>query len=350
MEQQQIMKAEVLLTRRCNLACKACNLIKETKSELSLAEWKEAFDIIYSDLGGDFIALYGGEPLMLGDDLIEIVRYLAEYRKDGKDFTVISNSIGLTPDFMRRLMDAGLQSWTASIDGVVNDDCYDKYSMAKTNVGFNALIKFKEMGLRDCCGIFTITRKNIQSLPQVIDILSSHGIWTGFDFIHYNKGNDIIGHSRFNSSREIIGEDVLFTEEDAPMIKEVLAIVKKMKKEGYMVFPSFEAIDKLSDPDISINLNWNCKYPASITLDCDGSLGCCDDYIGKNVGKWSIFDLKGRKGWKEFTDIYKQDVAKCYNCAWATHILACQFVDVNGNLLSDEARNYYQHKADACKF
>jgi MoaA/NifB/PqqE/SkfB family radical SAM enzyme len=351
MDQQQIMKAEVLLTRRCNLTCKTCALIKQQKPELSLDEWKKAFDIIYTDLGGDFIALYGGEPLMLKDKLVEIVRHLAKHRKNGKDFTVISNSVGLTKPFMQKLMKAGLQSWTASVDGFADGAYYDKNSWKKSSTGYTKLLEFREMGLRDCCGIFTITKKNILQLPKVIKTLSGDGIWTGFDFIHYDKGNDCVGHSRFNATRQEIGEDVLLDiDEDGDTVRRIMGEVSDLKRAGYMVFPSFEAIEKLAHPEISVGLGWNCKYPASITLDCDGTLGCCDDYPGKNVEKWSIFDLAGRNRWEEFTEIYKKDVEKCYNCAWSTHILACQFVDEAGNLLSEKARDYYQHKACAKDF
>jgi sulfatase maturation enzyme AslB (radical SAM superfamily) len=328
-------------------------MIKQHKPELTLDQWKEAFRIVFEDLGGDFVALYGGEPLMLRDKLVDIVEYLSTFRSKGKDFTVISNCIGLERSFMQRLMEAGLQSWTASVDGFAVSDYYDSNSQQKSGIGYRKLREFKDMGLRDCCGIFTITKKNIRDLPAVITELSREGIWTGFDFVHYDKGNDFVGHSRFNATRAEIGEDVLFSlknSEDREIITSVMNEVARLKREGAMVFPSFEAIEKLSNPWVSAGLTWNCKYPASITIDCDGSLGGCDDYPGKNIEKWSIFDLAGRARWAEFVEVYKRDVENCYGCAWSTHILACQFVDEQGNLLSDKAREYYQHKACGGEF
>ena len=333
-----LVKAEVLITRKCQLKCKGCKIPdnKHTK-ELTIEEWKRAFRIVYEDLNADFQAIYGGDPTMLGrEGLKEVVKELSSYRSQGKSYTIISNCLALYNNgqldekYMRELMDAGLDSWTASIDTLENDTTIG--NRIKSHKGLEALLKFKELGLRDCCGIITVSKNNLNSMLKTIKYLNQKGLWVGLDFIHYKKCR---GQIDLPSRYDV--ENLIFNPEDLISIQTVANEIIKLKKDGGLIFPTFEVLENWGK--YGIDLNWQCQQPIrSITLDSDGSLMQCDSFRGDRIKKYTIFDLPEK--WQEFQRDYFKDIKEqnC-QCFWSTHAM-----------LFDEDRktkrgiDYYQHK------
>lgn len=327
-----LIKAEVLLTRRCNLKCKSCKVIRKDKKEMDLKEWKKAFNIIYSDLGASFIALYGGEPLVLEEKkLLGIIEHLSGWRDRGKDFTIISNSLLATPKKLKKMIKAGLDSYTASIDTLSKKDelNMDNDAKAKSQEGLSTLLYLKDK-IRDTCGIVTITKKNIDDVYNTIKFLSSHGIWAGIDVLHYDKGG-----CNFSSKKEIM-KDLLITREDMPrMIKLADNILKNYNH--LLVFPTKKIIQMWKNPKYVVDLNWKCSKPVCLTLECNGELLECDEFQGSRIKKYSIFDLPTK--WLNLQKDYMNDVSmECKGCFWSTHVMACQ-----ERMLSGEGRNYYSH-------
>lgn len=331
----KILKAEVLVTRRCNLNCGYCKIPKNipNEKELTLDQWKQAFKIVYNELGGSFIAIYGGEPLQLGKEgLGDIIEALSSYRPE-KSYTIISNSIGLKDSDMDYFISRGLDSWTASVDSLQSGDDVDKYTRAKSNIGLQTLLKFKEKGLRDTCGIVTATRKNLENIPDIVQYLSDRGIWTGIDVLHYRKCD---GQKGLPASEDML--DLLFKREDMPIITEVADILIDMKKKGALIFPTYQVLEGWKDPNNIVDLNWKCgtQSPYCITIDADGSLMECDSFQGSRIKNYNIFDLPNK--WNSFKEDYMKDVAKeCSGCFWSTHVCAKDMMEKGGV-------KYYQHE------
>jgi len=333
---EDLLKAEVLITKRCNLNCSFCKIPKDIKErdELNLEEWKEAFRIVYEDLGASFIAIYGGEPLCLDKDkLLDIIENLSSYREKGKSYTLISNCIGLTNEYMDEMIDKGLDSFTASMDTLDENESLDNISKIKSRKGLNTLLKFKEKGIRDVCGIITATKKNIKNIPQTVKYLSDKGIWVGIDVIHYRKGNtDLPKKSQV--------EELLLTRGDMPIIIEVADKLIRMKKEGYLIFPTYEVLEGWKNPNYIIDLNWKCgtNHPYCITIDSNGTLMECDSFRGSRIKKYKIFDLPNK--WKEFKKDYFDDVCyECLGCFWSTHFCA-------EDIIKKKGVKYYQHETN----
>ncbi len=110
---------QLVVIRRCNLSCGYCNEFDKTSDPVPLDILKERAKKL-KDLGSFSICLTGGEPT-LHPDLLELIRYC---RYDLKFFktVMITNGFYLTPEYIGKLNDAGLQAMQISIDGVKPND------------------------------------------------------------------------------------------------------------------------------------------------------------------------------------------------------------------------------------
>ena len=109
--------AQIIPTRRCNLACTYCNEFDHASDPVPCGELKRRIDRLAA-LGTGIITLSGGEPL-LHPQLPEIVRHI---RACGAIATIITNGYLLTPALIRALNAAGLDSLQISIDNVTPDE------------------------------------------------------------------------------------------------------------------------------------------------------------------------------------------------------------------------------------
>lgn len=328
-----LLKAEVLITRRCNLSCSYCKIPKTigTEKELTTQEWGRAFDIIYNALGADFIAIYGGEPLCLGKEkLTDIVSILSSYRPQ-KSYTIISNCIGLDNNYIDHLISAGLDSWTASVDTIYsqNDKCID----TKSNAGLSTLRRMKNKGLRDVCGIITVTKSNLHSVIDTVKYLNSYGIWSGIDLLHYRKCDGQLGLPE----KSVLG-GLILTRDDLPVLTKIADDLIQMKRNGDLVFPTYDVLEGWKNPNYSIDLNWKCGTiePYCITIDADGTLMECDSFKGSRIASYNIFDIP--LNYSQFCNDFMTDVAtECTGCYWSTHVCA-QSIKEKG------LSRYYQHE------
>ncbi len=119
-----IIKSKVLVTRRCNLACRYCVLEQETST--MTPETALAMDRFYigfirekgpSRVEDNYL---GGEPL-LNPQVIEESASRRFYFCDGKGieyrFSITTNGTLLSPDIVKRFVDAGLSSIRVSLAG-----------------------------------------------------------------------------------------------------------------------------------------------------------------------------------------------------------------------------------------
>jgi MoaA/NifB/PqqE/SkfB family radical SAM enzyme len=113
--------AQIVPTRRCNLACSYCNEYDHTSLPVPLEEMRSRIDRLAA-LGTCIITLSGGEPL-LHPDVCEIVRHI---RRRGAIATIITNGYRLTPKLIGGLNAAGLDSLQISIDNVRPDEVSKK--------------------------------------------------------------------------------------------------------------------------------------------------------------------------------------------------------------------------------
>jgi MoaA/NifB/PqqE/SkfB family radical SAM enzyme len=113
--------AQLVPTRRCNLACTYCNEFDSYSQLVPTAEMLKRVDQLAA-LGTAIITLTGGEPL-LHPELETVVRHIRARRII---VSVNTNGYLLTPQRIRRLNHAGLDQLQMSIDNVAPDETSKK--------------------------------------------------------------------------------------------------------------------------------------------------------------------------------------------------------------------------------
>lgn len=115
------------LTENCNLTCKHCYNNSGSKNigknNLKPREWVEIANHIVSHGGVFQVILSGGEPLLLGDHLFDIMDI---FHNDGCRFILITNGYLLDDDKIERLKKYNFAWLQISIDGT-NADVHDDF-------------------------------------------------------------------------------------------------------------------------------------------------------------------------------------------------------------------------------
>lgn len=306
---QRIVKAEILFSRECHLSCSYCAMKTQNKNCRSLADWKLGL-INLKKLGCEFIAFYGAEVLVEYEKLLNVI-WLCDNFLD-IDTTIITS--GAVPDFEDKLISLhrhGAKSLSMSFDPLP----LDTSSSAKSYKALKSLMMFSKLpGIRDVAAIATLHAKNFKEFPGMVRAMSSHGIWSFFDFIHTDRG-------QYGTKCSTVDDDLMLKPEHYPELKEMLDEVLKMKRNGLLCHTSSHFIEIMSNMMNGGNMyNWTCAYqdPSWVTIDCDGSVYPCDDYMGKNMD----FDMTTIfANWDNFVDETCISVIQenC-RCCWNSHV------------------------------
>ncbi len=106
--------AQLVVTRRCNLACGYCNEFDDRSAPVPLQTLCARVDRL-ARLGTLSLELTGGEPL-LHPQIVDLVRHAATHR--WAMLGMISNAYLLRPETVEALNEAGLTELQVSVDGV----------------------------------------------------------------------------------------------------------------------------------------------------------------------------------------------------------------------------------------
>lgn len=308
-----IVKAEILWSRRCLLKCDYCSMADGRKNESSLQDWKRGIDSL-KQLDCGFIAFYGAEPLVEFNKLPHVIGYAESL---GIHTTIITS--GKVKNFSNKLdvlHDQGAKSLSMSYDIVP----INKSSRQKTSQAIEGLLYFLgKRNIRDVAAIATITSSNYDAYPQMIKEMSKRNIWSFFDLIHRDRGQEGTKCRNFNGI-----EDLLFTDSHVDSFIDVLKEVAQLKEKKYLVHSSHYFLNMLiNNPDYLLNYNWNCaledNFPAWVTVDVDMMVYPCDDFQLRRGRKFNLINLKDE--WNDFNHYWKPIVkTQCPGCLWNTHI------------------------------
>lgn len=302
----QLVKAEILWTRKCPLSCSYCNMATGLPNSRSLRFWKRGLDQL-KQLGCPFIAIYGAEPLADFEKLPEFVHHSSNI---GLDMTVIT--ILHDEEKLRILYENGLRSLTTSYDIIP----LDKWSKIKSDRAIKLLEAFRSFGPVDNVAVVvTLTRQNYKYLYDTTKQMTDQGIWLFFDIIHPDRG-------QIGSKAKGCNADLLFREEDIPSLISELSRILKHRDE-LMVHASksfFESI--VQDPELAVYYLWNCAdydcFPSWVTVNCDGLVYPCDDFQPRVLG--IPFDKLAEK-WSKLPELWKRKTQRnCPGCFWNTHL------------------------------
>lgn len=314
---REIVKAEILWSRRCNVGCQYCNMATGKRNTLSLENWLKGIDNL-KELDCGFIAFYGAEPLMEFEMLGEVVGYAESL---GIHTTIItSGAVAMFHRQLEKLYEQGAKSISMSYD----IEPFSPQSTVKTNKAILSLKHFQHYatirdGCRDVAAITTLTRKNFRHLPKSIVTNSMQSIWTFFDFIHADRGQPGSKCRNFSGMDEL-----MFQREDIKDLLDVLSQVEVLKDQGYMCHTSKAFLDIIRDKtkDGYLSYSWHCGdyrklFPSWVTIDCDGLVYPCDDFQPQEITP-CIYNLA--ENWSCFKSFWLERVQECPGCLWNTHI------------------------------
>lgn len=331
-----IQIANILLTRRCNLRCNYCNIVKNyigkpkeypdmdyyVKNEVPYQEWIKTIDTICRNNPDCFFILYGGEPLLY-NDLDKIITYMKDF---AINHTIISNNTPIIRKKIEELIDkvGPLPGFTASVDpelcmyldqlALRDDD-----AIRKTISGFEHLKYLKENGLaEDVVAEITVSKHNIQYLYRTVQILTKHGIYSSITTIDSQK-SPYYDFSAVNSTEDTVLKDINTRLIFDKIIndKSLLIHMPEMLNDLYSVLPC----------EMECNIYENIH---NVTIDSDLSFRLCLRIRGTECPKIKVVDAIDEKG--TIKENLKVAMEKDYNnycekCNWTCPIMSGHFAN-----------------------
>ena len=158
------------LTGQCNLKCKHCyNRSGDADRETLMTpeKWCELSRQIVSDGGIFQCIISGGEPLLLGDKLFDIMDILHD---DGTSFVVITNALLLTKKFVRRFAKYRYFWFQISIDGSTAE-LHDEFRGVEGsfNRAVNGALEISDAGIPLVIA-HTVTPKNLVRVEDMVNL------------------------------------------------------------------------------------------------------------------------------------------------------------------------------------
>ena len=173
--------AQVVVTRRCNLACGYCNEYDDFSAPVPkerLLAWIDHLAVLKTAA----ITFTGGEPL-LNPELDSII---AAARKHRMIVTTISNGFRLTRGWIDRLNAAGLQGMQISIDNLKPDDVSMK-SLHSVE-GKLALLAEHARFKVNVNSVLGVTTERTQDVVTVAETAAKYGFQHSVGVLHDHSG------------------------------------------------------------------------------------------------------------------------------------------------------------------
>ena len=164
------------LTSRCNVHCKHCyNVSGENSSPpdaMTPQRWKNFARYIVGKGGIFQCVVSGGEPLLLGDDLFEVMDILHD---DGTSFLVISNGLLMTQEKAKRFSKYRYKWFQVSIDGV-NRQRHDEFRQrsGSWDAAVRAVFMLVNLGIPVTIA-HTVTPKSLHEVDAMCELAYSLG-------------------------------------------------------------------------------------------------------------------------------------------------------------------------------
>ncbi|GAJ30765.1 radical SAM protein [Acidomonas methanolica] len=173
--------AQLVVTRRCNLACGYCNEYDDFSSPVP-TEVVEQRIAHLAALGTASLTLTGGEPL-LHPDLDRLVRFA---RDRGMIVTTITNGFRLSRSWIERLNAAGLQGMQVSIDNLQPDEISMK-SLSSVE-GRLALLSEHARFKVNVNSVMGVTGARTQDIVTIAETAARYGLQHSVGVLHDHSG------------------------------------------------------------------------------------------------------------------------------------------------------------------
>lgn len=301
-----ITESQIFLTRRCNLNCGYCKLVKNPDGEFGLEDWKRAY-IVMEKIGIKTVKLMGGEPTVK-QWLPDLLKFAS---KTSIKTALLSNS-SFDEIMIYRLVEAGLWGYFASID-CLEQIQVDKDPVKKTGNGYRVLRKLQKLGVPLLAANVVINKINIKQIPSIVMQLSDEGFYVNLCTIQHTTD------SSKEFSKTSVKEDYIF--EDREPLERLSKQLLMMKEVGYKIAVPNSYLEGMST--YGFDCNWQCKQPIQLRIDSDGGLMLCNEYRTKLADNYNILNMTDDK-YNEFLSqwhVARKNV-NCDGCYWSCFIQA----------------------------
>ena len=330
-----------LLTRRCNLNCDYCAIVKDypgmpiqyprmahyTKNEMPTKTVTDALLAFKKHNPKIFIILYGGEPL-LRTDLPEIVNFCNE---NEIYYTVISNNTPEIQPLIKRLFKETdyVDGFTSSVDPIFNDPKHSSKDRIKKSIeGMKRLKEIQAKGdVNDVVAEITVMNENQEFLYELVSDLSKHKIYSDITFLDIAK-NPHYDFSNVTSPDQLVKQSW----------KLANMLSKMMNDDGLYIHMKNALIPQMFD---TLPSNFDCELENGIhnvTVDADGTMRLCLRIRGILTPHIHVKDLFENESLvsKEFYDLLCMD--KHNYCSLCNHscLMMSKHIDSHSNYGEDD--------------
>jgi MoaA/NifB/PqqE/SkfB family radical SAM enzyme len=269
-----------LLTRKCNLKCDYCAIVKDYKGmppeypkmvhyyhdQMTSLHVIEILNTIKRNNPEAFHIFYGGEP-MLFNGLSHIINHCND---NNIYYTIISNNTPAVQPLIKKLFDETeyVQGFTSSVDPIFCEDgSYLEHTkldrVLKSIEGFRRLKEIQKQGkVKDVVAEITVMKNNIMHLYDLVKILTDEGISSDITFIDIAK-NDYYDFSNIKDPNLLVTKD------------EAAGVMEKLLKSDlniHMKETLLPAIFNILPSEMDCELE---KGVHNISIDSDGTLRLC---------------------------------------------------------------------------
>lgn len=271
-----------LLTRRCNLRCDYCSIVRDYESKAP--EYPDMKYYLENEMSAEtiieglrrfklhnpecFHILYGGEPF-LRKDLSDIINYC---NKEKIFYTIITNNSEQIRPLIEKLFSKVdyVEGLTSSVDPIIFNKNASGDIVLKSISGIKELTKFRGF-VKDLVAEVTVTNDTVQYLHQLVKDLDSRGISSSITFI------DIAKSPYYDFSN--VRDRSLLVYPSAKLAEEF----RKIFNDKLNIHMGRELIEKIWG-SLPSNMDCkNCHDVRTLTIDADGTIRTCLRIRGVNT-------------------------------------------------------------------
>lgn len=321
-----------LLTRRCNLKCDYCAIVKNyegmpdeyppmshyIKNEMTTSDVIDGLTKFKEHNPDAFHIFYGGEPI-LRKDLATIINFC---NREDIHYTIISNNtLEIQPMISKLKMDVDdkIKGFTASVDPVLFHNNESEDSIRKSLQGFANLVAMKD-SIEDVVAEITVMKHNLQHLHKLVEMLTKHGVNSDITFIDIAK-------SPYYDFSNVSDSDLLVrpTAQLADQFQKISDDDLDVHMRRVLLPAIWDILPSNMDCGIDQNLH-------NVSVDADGSIRLCLRIRGTHapnlVTLKNLFDVDNNISPISYAAIKTDKRKYCKLCNHTCHIMS-KYIDQN---------------------
>ncbi len=317
-----------LLTRRCNLSCSYCGIVRDQKfkyypnmkyfeeNEMTTVFVLETLKRLQKHNPYMFHIFYGGEPL-LREDLPEIINFC---NNKNIYYTIITNNSEEVQPALKKLFKEVdyVDGLTSSVDPIIfQKNKVNTDRTRKSKEGLERLIELnKYKKVKDLVAEITIDNNNLEYIEPLVKILDENNITSSITFIDIAK-NQYYDFSNVNDESLLVQPS-----------KELKRCLYSLIDKGYDIHMSKPLLEDIIN---ILPAKMDCRLEDSfhnLTIDTDGSIRLCLRIRGiapsnstKNI--LNFITPSGVFNFKKVKDVLRVDkIFACKGCNWTCQLMS----------------------------